>query len=82
MTVEPEIVFIQSRLVQVSNRPHLFAHDPGGVVHRRGRGKTLALVKVGRNNVRIDCEQERFPLVRSPKTRSPGSTIVCIFWQS
>ena len=38
--------------------------------------------KSRRNNVRIDCEQERFPLVRSTKTRSPGSTIVCIFWQT
>ena len=46
VNVEPEIVFIQSRLVHVSNGPHLFAHDPGSVVHGRGRGKTLALVKV------------------------------------
>ena len=34
------------------------------------------------NSVRIDCEQERFPLVRRMKTHSPGLTIVCIFWQT
>ena len=44
--VEPEIVFIQIRLVHVRDRPHLLAHDPGGVVHGRGRGKALALVKI------------------------------------
>ena len=44
--VEPEIVFIQIRLVHVRDRPHLLAHDPRGVVHGRGRGKALALVKI------------------------------------
>ena len=44
--VEPEIVFIQIRLVHVRDRPHLLAHDPDGVVHGRGRGKTLALLEV------------------------------------
>ena len=40
------IVLIQIWLVHVRDRPHLFAHDSGGVVHGRGRSKALALVKV------------------------------------
>ena len=44
--------------------------------------RPLPWSKSRRNSVTIDCEQERFPLVRRMKTRSPGSTIVCIFWQT
>jgi hypothetical protein len=39
-------VLIQIWLVHVRGRPHLFAHDSGGVVHGRGRSKAVALVKV------------------------------------
>ncbi len=48
------IVLIQIWLVHVRDGPHLFAHDSGRVVHGRGRGKALALVKSRRNSVRID----------------------------
>ena len=39
-------MLIQIWLVHVRDRPHLFAHDSGGVVHGRGRGKAIALVEV------------------------------------
>ncbi|MGB7914816.1 MAG: hypothetical protein WCF79_05920 [Rhodomicrobium sp.] len=48
------IVLIRIWLVHVRDGPHLFAHDSGGVVHGRGRGKAVALVKSRRNSVRID----------------------------
>ena len=46
-------MFIRTRLVDVRDGPHLFAHDSGGVVHGRGSGKALALVKSRRNSVRM-----------------------------
>lgn len=77
-------VFVAFEGLAVEHRdpPDLIAHDPGGVVEGRGRGEPLAAVEVAFQSETTDCEQERLPLVRRMKARSPGCTKACIFRQT